>query len=487
MKRCPKCNRTYADDNQKFCTVDGGRLENASEVGTTQQLGATLITNQDELNAAVNPPVPDLNKTMASLPPPPTGEIHRGETGPTSSRTIAASFQPADLPSLPSSSAPPPPLPSPPAHQSPRVGQQPDHQRQPPSQQPPPPAYQQPPPQHPPPHQPQQHQPHQQQQPPPQQQYQQQYQPPPQQQQPYPQPSAPPAAQHAPAHDVSPSAGHKPSQGQHAAAPAARKGSKTPLIIGVVVLLLLASGAAYYFLVLNKKTGGEANSNTGNGNVANANTNTNESANINTNINANQSANANTNVAPPFEPPPDTTQFVNSSVNLSDKIAEHFVPFSFYYPNAWDLNTGIASEGSYFVRAERKLPSGGNVQERFSVGWYESKGTYEADQALFPKLVTTANTNLSKLPNYEKLSEGPTKVNSMEAYEITFQASSEDAEHGEITYWGRHIFLPPGVEDRKDGLQLTILTSSLAPELSGIKDVGVKGELPVILESFRLK
>src|SRR2546427_7596562 len=27
MKRCPKCNRTYTTDTQKFCTHDGGVLE----------------------------------------------------------------------------------------------------------------------------------------------------------------------------------------------------------------------------------------------------------------------------------------------------------------------------------------------------------------------------------------------------------------------------------------------------------------------------
>ena len=26
MRRCPKCNRTYSTDTQKFCTHDGGLL-----------------------------------------------------------------------------------------------------------------------------------------------------------------------------------------------------------------------------------------------------------------------------------------------------------------------------------------------------------------------------------------------------------------------------------------------------------------------------
>ena len=46
MKRCPKCNRTFPDENQKFCTVDGGLLigtpafdPNATMRATSADLG----------------------------------------------------------------------------------------------------------------------------------------------------------------------------------------------------------------------------------------------------------------------------------------------------------------------------------------------------------------------------------------------------------------------------------------------------------------
>lgn len=443
MKRCQKCNRTYPDDNQKFCTVDGGRLEFADSAESAPELGATVLTNQADLRQPPSPPVPDFSRTVASAPPPTTGEIRKGDTGPTSNRTIAASFQPADLPPLPP--------PAPPQSQ-------------------PPPQYQQPPPQY-------QQQQQYQQPPPPPQQYQQPQQQQPQYQQPPPAPAPP-----------QPMGGHAQQQQmeQRPGPAAARKGSRTPLIIGaLVVVILLGSAAAYYFLVYNKKEQAGANTNS-NANVANANSNANANVSANTNTNANANTTANANTAPTFEPPPDSTQFVNTSANLSGKIADHFVPFSFYYPNSWELNTNIATEGTYFVRADRKLPPN-YVQERFSAEWYESKGTYAADKDSFPNEVKTAGANLAKLPGYEKLSEGPTKVNSMDAYEITFKGLSKDPEKGDIDYWGRVIFLPPGVEGQKNGLKLTLLTSSLAPELEGIDDVGVKGGLKTILDSLRLK
>ncbi|HEY0408620.1 MAG TPA: hypothetical protein VGC89_22990, partial [Pyrinomonadaceae bacterium] len=366
MKRCPKCNRTYPDDNQKFCTVDGGRLETAPEAGRVDQLGATVLTNQDELNLPPSASAPDLNKTMASLPPPPTGEIRSGATGRTDNRTVAASFQPAEAP----------PAQTPPAYQQPNYQPQPPQQQQQQQQQPQqPPAYQ---PQPPPPQQQQQYQ-QQYQQPPPQYQPQQQY-----QQQP---PLAPSSAQGPPAAAPSSYPSAQPQSQQ--AKLAARKGSRTPLILGgVVLLLLLAAGAAYYFLVLNKKTDANANANANSNTnaVANANANSNANSNSSANTNTNTTANANAPAELPYKPPAGTTQFVNSSATLSGKISEHFVPFSFYYPEAWDLNTSISSDGTYFVRVERKLPPN-FPQERFTVGWYESNGTYDADLSSFPNLV----------------------------------------------------------------------------------------------------
>jgi hypothetical protein len=47
------------------------------------------------------------------------------------------------------------------------------------------------------------------------------------------------------------------------------------------------------------------------------------------------------------------------------------------------------------------------------------------------------------------------------------------------------IFLPTGNDGDTTGATLTMITTSLAPELSSIEDVGERGQAPVILESFR--
>ncbi|MDQ2975226.1 MAG: hypothetical protein M3R69_07425, partial [Acidobacteriota bacterium] len=70
-------------------------------------------------------------------------------------------------------------------------------------------------------------------------------------------------------------------------------------------------------------------------------------------------------------------------------------------------------------------------------------------------------------------------------YEFRFESVSRGTEKGDLKLWGRVIFLPTGVSGDQTGATVILLATSLAPELSGVEDVGEKGELPVILQSFR--
>ena len=45
--------------------------------------------------------------------------------------------------------------------------------------------------------------------------------------------------------------------------------------------------------------------------------------------------------------------------------------------------------------------------------------------------------------------------------------------------------LPTGTEGDSTGATLNMLTTSLAGELSSVEDVGERGQMPVILDSFR--
>jgi len=378
MKRCPKCSRTFPDESQRFCTIDGGLLisDPVFDPNLTIRAAAADVApsvQPQQENAATSRELPDLLATIASRANAPTVAFPR-KTGATGTTTTS------DLPAT------------------------------------------------------------------------------------------------APGISTLPGATTHP--------PQAKKKSRLPLILGAVVLVLLlgVAGLAGIFFYVIKPRLQEFQD----GPVVARDAPPAEETNTNTTAESTDTDNTTKDTEVAFVPPPGTTKFANSTTNLDGKLAEHYIDFSFYYPETWqtDKNAGVAG-ASNFVKVERRLPPD-FTQENFAVGWYTSKGSFEADSPTFPRLVELLGTNLSNsFPEYRKVSEGPTRINSLDGYEFRFVSLSKGTEKGDLQVWGRVIFLPTGIEGQTAGATLIMLATSLAPEMSGVEDVGEKGEMPVILESFR--
>jgi hypothetical protein len=407
MKRCPKCNRPFPDDNQKCCPIDGGLLvldqpfdPNATMQASTVQLTPTVAPPAaPPQEQKPSTPLPDFSATIATSSSAPTVVLPK-DTGPTGSTTAANLHQ-----------------------QNQQPAQQPSAPLPPPTQ-----ALDQPP-----------------------------------------APSAPLPQAPGPSQPVS-------------AAVVPPKKSKLPLILGILALLLVlgvgAAVAAFFLVIKPRLQPVEPERPV-------VTTKTQPAEPVNTNVNAPAPSETKPAEAE-FVAPPNTTKFANAAGNLDGKLAEHFLDFSFYYPNDWqpDPKAGTASSGN-FAKVERRLPPD-FTQENFAVRWYPSKGTYDADLPDLPKQAEEFSASLAKFfPEYRKVSEGPTKVNSLDAYEFRWAGVSRGTEKGDLQLWGRVVFVPTGVAGDANGAILSMFTTSLAPELTGVDDVGVKGEMPVILESFR--
>ena len=402
MKSCPKCNRTFPDEGQKFCTFDGGLLIAPQTLDPNATIRATSIDlNASSSERPTSRDLPDPNATIIENYPA-TVALPRN-TGPTTGPT-GTTPNTSDIATPPATPPSPPPPPPPPVVATP------------------PPA------------------------------------------------EAPPAE---PSPAVSTPASSAPLP-----APVAKKKSKVPLIIGALLLLLLLGGGALaglFFFVVKPKLDEMA-----------AQRNPERPANVNLSTPTPASTVETPTPTPEdtFVPPAGTVQFVNSNEKLDGKLAEHYLDFSFYYPEKWirDPKAGVAGAAN-FVKVDRMLPP--NFQENFAVGWYTSTGTFVGDMPNFPERVEETSKSLAKvIPDYKKVSEGPTKVNSMDAYEFRYVGLSE-SDRGDLNLWGRVIFLPTGKEGDTTGATLSMLCTNLAGELSSVEDVGTRGEAPVILDSFR--
>src|SRR5215208_6730900 len=109
MKTCPKCNRTFPDEGQKFCTYDGGLLIAPQPLDANATMRATSI----DLNAPSERPtsrdLPDQNATMIENYPA-TVALPRN-TGPTTTPTGTSSTSNISRPTTPPVTPPPPPPP----------------------------------------------------------------------------------------------------------------------------------------------------------------------------------------------------------------------------------------------------------------------------------------------------------------------------------------------------------------------------------------
>jgi hypothetical protein len=481
MKQCPKCSKTYANDKQKFCTKDGAALVDALDASSGQGETVRIDSAQldDEITKVISQALPPMSgsafdpyKTQVSTqqekaaPPPP--EPSQPIAPPPAPAPPPAAAPPPSV-AAPESPTPAPPPPSKPVTPPPATVLSPEPT--PPVAAPEPPV---PPPA--PPSQP--------------------VVPPPVAAAPTPPPmsdtvnigSAQATNASLMAKTMRPTIAlpHSPAVSVAAIpqSPApAKKRSKLPLILGILfVLLLLGAGgvvAGYFFVLkpmLDKKK-----------EVVVVDHSRPEPTPMTVSTPDAGSTKPETPKVevPPYSAPANAVQFVNSNAGLDGKLAEHYVDFSFYYPKYWlkDPKAGV-SGASNFAKVERRLPPD-FTQENFAVGWYASTGSEEGDRVVFPTLADNLSKQFAKsFAEYKKVSEGPTKAGVYDGYEFRFESVSRKTEHGDISIWGRVIFVPP-TDGSNNGVTMLMLTTSLAPELRSVDDVGVRGDLPMMLESFR--
>lgn len=433
MKRCPKCSRTFPDESQKFCTFDGGLLRadqpafdpNLTVRATSKELfDPSASTEHDASEAKTSVRLRSLNETITSF-----GTQTFPETTNLESQTSTS-----DLPPPPTA----PELPPPPSESAPTsanlssyapVTVASSHNL------------------------------------------------------------APPGVQPAPAASSAP-----PSATPVASAEAPKKKSVLPyVLVGLVLLLILGGGAATagYFLVLKPMMEKQRG-------VITETPNSNTSPNANTSASPSESAPANANSSvetkkgpEPFTPPADAVQFTNSEANLDGDLAAHYVGFNFYYPKSWtkDPSSGVRGASSFAILNSKSSDETGEyLQERVIFNWYPSKGSFDADTDVFKQSSKKITDQLAKnLPEFEEVSHGETTINTYKAYEVRFKGVYKNTGgKGDLPYWGRVIFLPPGSTTDKGGIAIVMLATSLAQDVTSAADVGTKGGMALILDSLRL-
>ncbi|HEX8248318.1 MAG TPA: serine/threonine-protein kinase, partial [Pyrinomonadaceae bacterium] len=180
-------------------------------------------------------------------------------------------------------------------------------------------------------------------------------------------------------------------------------------------------------------------------------------------------------------PPPNTEYFQNTRENLQGDLATYYRGFSFYYPKEWVKTPSEKNFADVARTNENGIPV-----EQMLVSFYKSKGTFKADREGFPTLIKETNKRLAEqIPNYRFVSEGEKIINGgWKVYEMKFEGTIESNKGESIKIFGRRLFMPAMRQGIKSGFVITMLATPLSPNVQSVEDVGEKGELRTILETF---
>jgi hypothetical protein len=173
-----------------------------------------------------------------------------------------------------------------------------------------------------------------------------------------------------------------------------------------------------------------------------------------------------------------TKVFTSSEDGLNDTLRPHFVPFSFRYPDDWQvMETGSSPDDRNFVKVEKRTND--VTAENFAVGYMFAPAGHESDPEVLRQLTTQFEQQFAaQFPNFQRTSDDNTTIGGHRATGFRFTARQND-----VQIFGRFLVLPVG---EGKGLSIIMLGTPVGSELRSVDDLGEKGGIPVILRTFRV-
>lgn len=182
----------------------------------------------------------------------------------------------------------------------------------------------------------------------------------------------------------------------------------------------------------------------------------------------------------------------NLKEKLSARHVKYYIPFRFSFAPGWTYDANAGTEkSSNMVKVERNADLGKGLsftQENFAVGYFDSPAN--ANKDLLKVLVDQLCDQLQRQIQlgFSKCKMNPKqeiKFGAYPGYGFDFTFKLEHPSKGELDSWGRVVLISGDTLKQKNGLVVIMLATAEAPELKSLADLGVKGELPLIIKSFQ--
>jgi len=183
-----------------------------------------------------------------------------------------------------------------------------------------------------------------------------------------------------------------------------------------------------------------------------------------------------------FTAAPGTEIFVSKRDAIPASLKDHFIPFAFHYPDAF---TAVPDESAY-IKIEKR--EGTTSVAGFAVTHISIPSPKAEGATFYPAMMKEMSQRLgAKVSGYEELSQSSASFKSPHPYYDGWDMhwlSHDDAAPGNVDFYGRVLFLRES--KGSPGVMITMIARASDPAITGAMDVGERGDLALILQSFRL-
>ena len=160
--------------------------------------------------------------------------------------------------------------------------------------------------------------------------------------------------------------------------------------------------------------------------------------------------------------------------------AENLIDFSFHYPAHWRVTEDENADTPNYVKIENMNEDNITI-ENLAVGYIS--GDVQVPAVLDQLLEQLAGQFSAGLPNFQRVASGPATLAGKQGREITFTGRFDNPEGEAVDYYGRAMLIP-ATQDR--GVAVIAIATELADGVDGPAQVGERGELAAIFDSFQI-
>ena len=184
-----------------------------------------------------------------------------------------------------------------------------------------------------------------------------------------------------------------------------------------------------------------------------------------------------------FTAAPGTKIFINKSDAIPANLKDQFVPFAFHYPDKF----AVVPDENAFIKIEKQ--ENGKTMAGFAVLPLTISSPKAESGTIYPPLMNDMSKRFAaRIPGFQEISQKPADFKSAHFYhdgwDMRWQSGAQDTSPGGGTSYGRVLFLRESTTSH--GVMITMISAPSDPDHNSSTVVGDRGDLAVILQSFRL-